>query len=66
MKPRVEMVSLSSGKITKSVTFSMEEMILRMVTNNSLFNAHNVLLYPDNPLSDPLESIYYGEVNTGT
>ena len=66
MKPRIEMTNLPSGQNSNVVTFSMKEMILRMVMNKSLFNADNILLDPHNSLLDPLDSIYYGEVNTGT
>ena len=37
-----------------------------MVTDRSLFHPRNLLLDPDDPLSDPPESGYYGEVNTVT
>ena len=37
-----------------------------MVMNTSLFCPSNILLDPDNPCSPPPESIYYGEVNSGT
>ena len=66
MKPRVNNITLSSGRTTNVVTFSIKEMILRMVLNKSLFNPSNILLDPNNPCSPPSDSLYYGEVNSGT
>ena len=58
--------SLCFGRIIDVVTFSLKEMILRMVLNKSLFTSSNLLFDPDNPYSDPPKSIHIGEVNTGT
>jgi len=66
MKPKVDYTVLSSGRSTNVVTFSMKEMILRMVMNKSLFSPQNLLLDPDNPCSLPNDSLYVGEVNSGT
>ena len=66
MKPLVNPVTLSSGRSTNVVTFSFKEMILRIVTNKSLFHAENLLIDPKNPCSPPIETEYYGDVNTGT
>ena len=46
--------------------FSVKEMILKMVLNKSLFNPSNLLLDPDNPCVSPPESLYVGEVNSGS
>ena len=37
-----------------------------MVLNKSLFNPSNLLLDPDNPCALPSESLYVGEVNSGS
>ena len=66
MKPIINTVHLSSGRNTNVVTFSFKEMILRMVSNRSLFNYKNLLLSPENPCADPPDSEYYSDVNTGT
>ena len=66
MKPKVDYTVLSSGRSTNVVTFSMKEMILRMVMNKSLFSPQNLLLDPDNPCSLPNDSLYVGEVNSDT
>ena len=66
MNPRVQNLNLSSGRQTNIVTFSIKDMILRMVSNKSLFNPSNLLLDPDNPLSPPKDTLYYGDVNTGS
>ena len=66
MKPLINTVHLSSGRTTNVVTFSFREMILRMVTNRSLFTPENLLLSPENPFSDPADSLYYSDVNSGT
>ena len=66
MHPIVEQIQLSSGRSTNVVRFSMKEMILHMVTDRILFHPHNLLLDPYDPLPDPPESGYHGEVNTGT
>ena len=51
MNPRVQNLNLSSGRQTSIVTFSIKDMILRMVTNKSLFNPNNLLLDPANPFT---------------
>ena len=66
MKPIVNPISLSSGRTTNVVTFSFKEMILDIITNQSLFCPDNLLLDPQNPCAPQPESDYYGEVNTGT
>ena len=66
MKPTVSNLNLSSNRVTSVVTFSMKEMILKMITNTSLFHPDNLLLDPNNPCGDPLDSPYYDEVNSGT
>jgi len=66
MKPIINTVHLSSGRKTNVITFSFKEMILRMVSNKSLFTSKNLLLSPENPCADPPESEYYSDVNSGT
>ena len=66
MKPKISPVILSSGRKTNVVTFSFQEIILRMVTNKNLFHPSNLLLDPSNPFAHPLDDGYYGEVNIGT
>ena len=66
MKPKISYINLHSNRRTKVVTFSFREMVLRMITNKSLFHPDNLLIDPKNPFADPPESEYIGEVNTGT
>ena len=66
MKPIINTVHLSSGRNTNVITFSFKEMILRMVSNRSLFTSKNLLISPDNPCADPPDSEYYSDVNSGT
>ena len=66
MNPRVQNVDLSFDHQTNIANFSIKDMILRMVTNKSLFNPGNLLLDPDNPLSPPNDTLYFGEVNIGS
>ena len=66
MKPLINHIHLSSGRTANVVTFSLREMILRMVTNRALFTPENLLLTVDNPCSDPTDSQYYSDVNSGT
>ena len=66
MKPKVQRVMLSSRRTTSVVTFSMREKILQMVTNPTTFHSGNLLLNPLDPCSAPIDTGYYGEVNTGT
>ena len=66
MKPKIHQTMLSSGRTTNVVTFSITEMILRMVTNKSIFHPDNLLLDPTNPCGDVIDDGYYGDVNTGT
>ena len=65
MKPKVCETKLSSGRNTNVFTFSFKEMIIRMVTNKSLFYPNNILLDPKNLCSDPPDSPFLGDVNTG-
>ena len=65
MKPKLCPTLLSSGRTSNVVIFSMKEMILRMVTNKSIFHPGNLLLDPTNPCADPPDDGYYGDVNTG-
>ena len=37
-----------------------------MVTNKSLNTPTNLLINPKDPVADPPESAYYGEVNSGS
>ena len=46
MKPKLSLTTLSSGRTTNVVTFSFKEMILKMITNKSLFHPDNLLLDP--------------------
>ena len=66
MKPLVNPIYLSSGRQTNVVTFSFKEIILKIVTNKSLFCPDNLLLDPKDPCKVPTESDHYGEVNTGS
>ena len=66
MKPSVNKIIMSSGRSTNVVTFSIKEMILRMVTRKSLFTTKNLHLNPKDPFVDPPESACYGEVNYGS
>ena len=66
MKPKLCQTLLSSGRTSNVVIFSMKEMILRMVTNKSLFHSDNLLLNPTNPCADIPNDGYYGDVNSGT
>ena len=66
MKPKVEKVMLSSSRTTSVVTFSMREKILQMVCNPTTFHSGNLLLNPLDPCGAPIDTGYYGEVNTGT
>ena len=66
MKPKLKHSVLSSGRTCNVVVFSLKEMILRMITNKSLFHPDNLLLDPTNPCGDVVDDGYYGEVNTGT
>ena len=66
MKPKLRQTLLSSGRTSNVVIFSMKEMILRMVTNKSIFYPGNLLLDPTNPCADSVDDGYYGDVNSGT
>jgi hypothetical protein len=66
MKPVVQPIALSSGRISSVVTFSLQQAIIRMVSNKSLFCPENLLLNPDNPFQKQVESEFYGDVNSGT
>ena len=44
MKPKVCKTVLSSGRTSNVVSYSMREMILKMVTNKTLFHPGNLLL----------------------
>ena len=66
MKPQVNPIYLSSRRHTNVVTFSFKEIILKIVTDKSLFHPDNLLLDPKNPCKVPTECDYYGEVNTGS
>ena len=66
MKPKVCKTVLSSGRTSNVVSFSMREMILKMVTNKTLFHPGNLLLDPKNPCADIADDGCYGDVNTGT
>ena len=63
IKAIINTIKLSSGRNTNVVTFSLTEMILRMVTKRSLFTPEYFLLSPDNPCGDPIESEYFSDVN---
>ena len=65
MKPKLQSTVLSSIR-TSNVIFSLKEIILRMVTNKSLFHLDNLLLDPTNPCGDIPDDGFYGDVNSGT
>ena len=44
----------------------MKEMILRIVTNKSIFHPDNLLLDQTNQCADQQDDGYNGEVNSGT
>ena len=54
MKPIINTIKLSSGQNTNVVTFSLTEMILRMVTYKSLSTPKNLLLSPENHCGNPI------------
>ena len=64
MKPKLCPTQLTSGRTSNVVIFSMKEMILRMVTNKSIFHPGNLLLDPTNPCAEPPDDGYYGDVNS--
>ena len=66
MKPKVNKIILSSGRSTNGVDFSLKEMILRMVTNKSLFTSKILLLNPKDSFADPPESGHYDEVKSSS
>ena len=66
MKPKLKPTVLSSGRTSNVVVFSIKEMILKMITNKSLFHPDNLLLDPTNPCGDVVDDGYYGNINTGT
>ena len=66
MKSKVNKIINSLGRSTNVVTFSIKEMLLRMVTNTSLFTQKNLLLNPQDPFADPPESVYYGEFDSSS
>ena len=66
-KPIVTPVRLSSNRCTSVITFPLQDIILRTVTDKSLFQPSNLLLDPDNPckrVSNPSEIIC--DVNDGS
>ena len=64
MEPKVNKTLISSGRPTNIVTFLINKMILRMVTN--LCTLKNLLLNPQDHFADPPESAHYSEVNSGS
>ena len=66
MNPRIQNVDVSSSCRTNIVNFSIKDMILCMVANKSLWNPGKLLLDPDNPLSPPKDTLYFGDVKTGS
>ncbi|MCP4748036.1 MAG: hypothetical protein GY874_18150, partial [Desulfobacteraceae bacterium] len=66
MKPIVQPIALSSGRVSSVVTFSLRQAIIRMVSNKSLFTPENLLLNADNPFQKQVESEFIGDVNSGT
>ena len=66
MKPKLKQTRLSSGRTSNVVVFSIKEMILKMITNKSIFQPDNLLLDPSNPCGDILDDGYYGDVNSGS
>ena len=65
-RSKVTPITLSSGRTTSIVTFSMKEIILKTINNTSLFTKDNILLNINDPTTPPLESDYYSEVNSGS
>ena len=66
MKPSVHNLTLSSDCTSNIVTFSLKDMILRMLTNKSLFHPDNLLFDPNNPCALPNDTLFYGDVNSGS
>ena len=66
MKPWIERIRLKSGRFTSVVTFSFEEMVLRMLTNTNLFKKQNLVLDPENIFAPPKENDYYEDINDGS
>ena len=66
MKPRIDRIQMSSGRWTSVVTFSLEEMVLRMLTNTSLFRDENLVLDPNDIFAPPKESKYYRDIHDGS
>ena len=65
-KPKLRPTVLSSGRTSNVVIFCMKEMILRMITNKSLFHPENLLLDPTNQCGDIPDDGFYGDINSGT
>ena len=66
MKPEMDYIVLSSDQSINIVTFSVKEIILRMIMNKSLFSPTNLLLDPDKPCSLSTDSLYINEINSST
>ena len=66
MKHKVNKSITFSGRSTSVVTFSIKAIILRMVTYKSFSHQTNLLQNPQDPFTDPHESVYYGEADSGS
>ena len=65
MQPRAHNIDLSSSHVTSLVTFLKKNIIFYMVTNEELLCPDNILLDPNNYRASPIDTLYYGEVNSG-
>ena len=66
MRPRVQVIALSSGRKTGITTFSFRMGLMSKLNDPNLMKPENLLLDCDDPYSMPIISdSYYGEVNTG-
>ncbi len=65
-RSKVSPLTLSSGRTTSVVTFSMRELILKTINNNSLFTKDNILLDVNDPQAPPPERDCYSDVNSGS
>ena len=66
MQPTINKIQLSLGRSTDIITFSIEEVILRMINNKSVFTPNNFPLNSIHLCSDPPKLSHYGKVNLGS
>ena len=66
MQPKVDVVRLSSGRMSAITTFSFKMGLISKLTDPDLMKPSNLLLNLDNPFAVPDPTETYGEANTGT